>query len=149
MPAVWVGVSGGTRCRLQAQLGLQARDILHVLWRSAEVDTLVRPARWRCVWRPVAPRDATSRRGIHGHGCGPRWHQQAEFNVGVKETLRHLCDAMGVETGRYLLSSATKADAARVRQAERQAAASTKDARSARRLARTRAADADYAPGAF
>ena len=73
----------------------------------------------------------------------------AEFNVGVKETLRHLCDAMGVETGRYLLSSATKADAARVRQAERQAAASTKDARTTRRLARTRAADADYAPGAF
>ena len=73
----------------------------------------------------------------------------AEFNVGVKATMQHLCDAMGVETGQRLLDSASKADAIRVRQARRQTAGATRESRLARRLVRSREADSDYAAGAF
>ena len=73
----------------------------------------------------------------------------AEFNVGVKATMQHLCDAMGVETGRQLRDSATKADVTRVRKAQRQSAAATREARLARRVERAREGAADYAAGSF
>ena len=63
--------------------------------------------------------------------------------------MQHLCDAMGVETGRQLRDSATKADVTRVRKAQRQSAAATREARLARRVERTREGAADYAAGSF
>ena len=59
---------------------------------------------------------------------------------------------MGTASGSQLLASAEKADHRRVRQARRQAAAATREARRARQIALVRAADvgaADYAAGAF
>ena len=59
---------------------------------------------------------------------------------------------MEVPLGTHLLASAEKADSRRLSQAQRQAAASTKEARRARRIARVRAAEsdsADYAAGEF
>ena len=44
-----------------------------------------------------------------GRGRQTRRSADAAFNVGVKATMQHLCDAMGVETGRQLLDSASKA----------------------------------------
>ena len=76
----------------------------------------------------------------------------SEFNCGVKTTIECLCDVMGTASGSQLLASAEKADHRRVRQARRQAAAATREARRARQIALARAADvgaADYAAGAF
>ena len=71
----------------------------------------------------------------------------AEFNAGVAARMRHLCDVTEVPLGTHLQASAEKADSQRLSQAQRQAAASTKEARRARRIARVRAAD--YAAGGF
>ena len=57
----------------------------------------------------------------------------AEFNAGVSARMSHLCDVMEVPLGTHLLASAKKADSRRLRQAQHQAAASTKEARRARR----------------
>ena len=75
----------------------------------------------------------------------------AEFNVGVAATMRHQCEIMGVAPGQQLLASAEKTDARRLRQAEHQVEASTKEARRARRVARAAEAQstADYAAGSF
>ena len=75
----------------------------------------------------------------------------AEFNVGVAATMRHMCEVMGIIPGDQLLASAEKTDARRLRQAEQQMQASTKEARRARRVARAAEAQstADYAAGSF
>ena len=75
----------------------------------------------------------------------------AEFNSGVEVTMRHLCDVMSVTPGEHLLASAEKTDARRLKQAERQTKALTKEARRARRVARAAESEstADYAAGAF
>ena len=70
----------------------------------------------------------------------------AEFNSGVEVTMQRLCDTMGIASGERLITSAKKADRKRLREAERQAEASTKTMRQARRT--TRAAS-DYAAGEF
>ena len=75
----------------------------------------------------------------------------AEFNCGVESSMRYLCEVMQVPSGAHLLSSAQKADRQRLRQAKRQKAAATKEARRSRRFARRAVASAstDYAAGAF
>ena len=69
----------------------------------------------------------------------------AEFNGGVEVTMRRLC----IASGERLIASAEKK---RMREVERQAEASTKTARRARRFTRAAEADAsasDYAAGEF
>ena len=58
---------------------------------------------------------------------------------------------MGVALGEQLLASSEKTDARRLRRADRQTEASTKEARRARRVARAAEAQstADYAAGNF
>ena len=74
----------------------------------------------------------------------------SQFNAGVETTIRNLCDVMEVPAGGHLLASAEKADHRRLGQAKRQAVAATKEVRQAKRIARTRAAEAsDYAAGEF
>ena len=74
----------------------------------------------------------------------------AEFNAGVAARMSHQCDVMEVPLGTHLLASAEKADSRRLNQAQRQAAASTKEARWARRIARVaESGSADYAAGEF
>ena len=66
--------------------------------------------------------------------------------------MRHLCDTMGITSGERLIASAKKADRKRLHEAERQAEASTKTMRQARRITRAASAKAsasDYAAGEF
>ena len=73
----------------------------------------------------------------------------AEFNSGVEVTMQRLYGTMGITSGERLIASA---DRKRVREAGRQAEASTKTARRARRFTRAAEADAsasDYAAGGF
>ena len=76
----------------------------------------------------------------------------AEFNSGIELSIQKLFSAMDIVPGRHLVASAVKADSERLQQSLRQAEASTKGARQARRVARAAAQDTssqDYAPGAF
>ena len=74
----------------------------------------------------------------------------AEFNAGVAARMSHQCDVMEVPLGTRLLASAEKADSRRLNQVQRQAAASTKEARWARRIARAaESGSAYYAAGEF
>lgn len=76
----------------------------------------------------------------------------AEFNSGVEVTMQRLCDTMGIASGERLIASAKKADRKRLHEAERQAEASTKTMRQARRTTRAASAEAsasDYAAGEF
>ena len=75
----------------------------------------------------------------------------AEFNVGVAATMRHLCEVTGVAQGQHLMASAKNTGARRLQLADRHMTASTKTARCARRLARQAEAQstADCATSAF
>jgi len=75
----------------------------------------------------------------------------AEFNSGVELSVRKLSEAMGIVSGKAMVTSAKKADVQRLRQSLRQAQASTKEARIARKAARRTRHDSStgYAPGAF
>ena len=76
----------------------------------------------------------------------------AQFNSGIELNMRRLFSEMDIEPGSHMVKSAAKADKVRLDQSLRKAAASTKNARRARRLARMEsqgAGDSDYASGAF
>lgn len=75
----------------------------------------------------------------------------AEFNCGVELNMRTLFNVMDIVPGTHLMKSAVTADSLRLQQSLRYSAASTKEARCARRVARAATADSgtDYAAGAF
>ena len=76
----------------------------------------------------------------------------AQFNSGIELNMCRLFTEMDIVPGTHMVKSAATADKVRLEQSLRKAAASTKNARRARRLARVvsqSAADSDYASGAF
>ena len=76
----------------------------------------------------------------------------AQFNSGIELNMCRVFTVMDIVPGTHMVKSAVTADKVRLEQLLRKAAASTKNARRARRLARVvsqSAADSDYASGAF